>query len=125
MPANSQPIAFPAPKPPTVRDLVRHAQAEMRAELEPSRARELLVMLTALIGNVNAASREADMAYNVVLLQHLESSEKANRARIKAESSPEYLRAREARDTKAEIIESVRSLKACIASLSDEMKLAR
>ena len=109
----------------SVREMVRQAQAEMRGELAPSRARELLSMLTALLGNVNAESREADMAYNVVLLAHLDSSEKANRARIRAESTPEYLRKREASDTKAEIIESVRSLKKCIDSLSDEMRLSR
>lgn len=109
----------------SVRALVRQAQAEMRGDLQPARARELLTMLTALIGVVNLASREADLEYNRVLLRHLDTEEKANRARIRAESTPEFMRSREAKDCKQEIIESMRSLKKAIDSLSDEMRLSR
>ena len=97
----------------------------MRADLQPERARELLLLLSALLGNVNAESREADMAYNQVLLRQLDSSEKANHAKIRAESTPEYLRKREADDTKKELVISTQSLKKCIDSLSDEMRLSR
>ena len=97
----------------------------MRADLQPERARELLLLLSALLGNVNAESREADMAYNRILLSYLESSEKANHAKIRAESTPEYLRKREADDTKKELVISTQSLKKCIDSLSDEMRLSR
>lgn len=109
----------------SVRALVRQAQNEMRGDLQPGRARDLLTMLTALIGVVNAESRHADMAYNAVLLQHLDSDAKANHARIRAESTPEFLRAREVRDCKQEIVESIRSLKKFIDSLSEEMRLSR
>jgi hypothetical protein len=82
-------------------------------------------MLTALIGVVNLESRQADLDYNRVLVKHLESEKRANRAVILAESTPEYLRSREAKDCKQEIVESIRSLKKFIDSLSDEMRLSR
>ena len=110
----------------TVRDLVKAAQKEIRQpELGPDRARDLLVMLTSLYGNTLDEIRDADAAYNAVLLQHLESSEKANRAKIRAESTPEFQRRQEARDLKDLVIEMTRSLKYFIRSQSDEMNLAR
>lgn len=111
----------------TVRDLVRAAQREIRdtADLQPDRAAELLNHLAALMGNCNDEIREADAAYAAVLLAHLESSEKANRARIKAETSPEYQRKREARDTKELIVELARSLKYFLRAKADELELAR
>jgi hypothetical protein len=109
----------------SVRDLVRQAQNEMRGDLQPERARDLLTMLTALIGVVNLESRQADLAFNRVLVKHLETERRANRALILAEGSDEYMRAREAKDCKQEIVESIRSLKKFIDSLSDEMRLTR
>jgi len=109
----------------TVRGMVAEAQAEMRdAELQPERARALLTMLAALIGNCNAEIREADADYSAVLLRCLDSNEAANRARIRAECSPEYQRKREARDTKELVVELVRSLKYTLRSFEEEMRLA-
>jgi len=109
----------------TVRGMVAEAQAEMRdAELQPERARALLAMLSALIGNCNAELREAEAEYSTVLLRCLDSNEAANRARIRAECSPEYQRKREARDTKELVIELVRSLKYILRSSEEEMRLA-
>lgn len=111
---------------PTVRDLVRTIQHEVRTtELAPSRAAELLVQLTALIGNCNDEIRTADSDYAEILLVALESSEKVNRARIRAETTPAYRRKREARDTKELVIELVRSLKYLLRCVEEEMRLAR
>ena len=109
----------------TVRALIKQAQREIAAgELLPQRAAELLTMLTALIGNVNDEVRQADMAYATVLLQQLESEERANRARIRAETTPEYLRKREARDSKELVVELIRSLKYFLKAQADEMRLS-
>jgi len=109
----------------TVRDLVKQAQAEIRdTDLQPERARALLAHLSALLGNCNNAIREADAAYSDVLLRFLDGNEAANRARIRAECSPEFQRKREARDTKELVIEMVRSLKYFLRSLEEEMRLA-
>ena len=108
----------------TVRDLVKQAQQEIRdTDLSPDRARALLMQMSALIGNVNAEIRVADSEYATVLLSYLDGTEAANRARIRAECSPEFDRKREARDTKELVIEVVRSLKYFLKSLSDEMRM--
>ena len=106
--------------------MVREAQVEIRAgDLQPARAAELLVKLTALLGNTFEEIRQADHDYAVVLLCHLESESKANRAKIRAETSPEYRRKREARDTRELVQEMIGSLKYLLRSAEAEMRLAR
>ena len=111
----------------TVRDLVRAMQREIREtpDLLPDRAAEILNQLCSLLGNVNDEIRAADAVYASVLLSHLEAEEKANRARIKAETTPEYQRKREARDTKELVVELVRSLKYFLRSKTEELQYAR
>ena len=111
----------------TVRDLVRSMQQEVRdtADLLPGRAAEILMKLTALMGNCNDEIREADHAYSVVLLQFLDADEAANRARIRAETSLQFIRKREARDIKELVIELVRSLKYFLKAKEEEMRLSR
>lgn len=111
----------------TVRDLVRSYQRELQqtSDLLPDRAAELLTKLTALIGNINDEIREADAIYAGVLLAALDSEEKANRAKIRAEITAEYQRKREARDTKELAVELARSLKYFLKCKSDELQLSR
>lgn len=109
-----------------MRELVKRIQADVRSgELHPETARTHLLKLSALHGNVLEEIREADAEYAMVLLAHLESSEKANRAKIRAEISPEYRRKQEARDTRELVQEMVRSLKYYLRSQEEEMRLAR
>ena len=102
-------------------------QQEIRdtSDLLPDRAADMLIRLTALMGNCNDEIREADHAYSVVLLQFLDADEAANRARIRAETSLQFIRKREARDTKELVIELVRSLKYFLRSKAEEMELSR
>lgn len=102
-------------------------QIEIRdtEDLPPDRASALLNRLTALMGNCNDEIREADAEYAAHLLACLDSEEAANRAKIRAETSAEYLRKREARDTKELVVELVRSLKYFLRSKEEEMRLAR
>jgi len=110
----------------SVREMVKAMQQEMlTGDLPPTRATELLIRLSALIGNTNEEIRGADSAYAAVLLRELEQNEKANRARIRAETTEEYARKREARDTKELVLELTRSLKYLIRSAQEEMRLAR
>jgi hypothetical protein len=110
----------------TVRSLIRDIQIEVRdTELQPDHAADLLNKLTALLGNCNEEIREADVEYARVLLTHLESEEAANRAKIRAETTPEYQRKREARDTKELATELIRSLKYYLRSKEEEMRLSR
>lgn len=106
--------------------MVRDIQKELRdGALTPDLTRESLVKLTALLGNVTDEQREADHEYKLVLLGCLQGDDAANRARIRAEVTPQYQRAREAKDTRELVVEMVRSCKAYLRSLDEEMRLAR
>lgn len=109
----------------SIRERVKEIQKDLRdGALTPDMARESLVQLTALYGNVLDELREADADYKAVLLAHLNAETKANRARMHAEASPEYARVREADDCKKLVIEMVRSCKVYLRSLDEEMRLA-
>lgn len=109
-----------------IRERVKAIQKELRdGALTPDLTRESLVTLTALMGNVNDEQRAADHEYKLVLLGCLQGDEAANRARIRAEVTPQYQRAREAKDTAALVIEMIRSCKAYLRSLDEEMRLAK
>ena len=110
----------------TVRDLVKTMQIEIRdTDLQPDRAAELLAKLTALLGNCNDEIRVADGDYAKVLLGYLDGEDAANRARIRAETTPAFQRKREARDTKELVVELCRSLKYVLRSNEESMRLAR
>jgi hypothetical protein len=105
--------------------MIHEIQVEVReSDLQPDRAAELLNRLSALLGNVNQEIREADMAYAICLLRCLEAEERANRAKILAETTPEYMRKREARDTKELALEMCRSLKYYLRAKEEELRLA-
>lgn len=110
----------------SVRELVRLLQIEARdTDVTPTRAAEMALQLSALLGNCLAEIREADIDFNLVLKKCLESEEKANRARIIAETSDEYRRKREARDTKELVTEMIGSLKYICRAASEEARLTR
>lgn len=110
----------------TVRDRVRVIQRDLRDTAPtPEVVRRFLMTLTGLLGNVNQEQRDADMAYKLVLLKAYELEAHANRARIKAETSAEYLRSREAKDTRDLVVELIRSCKVYLRSLDEEMRLSQ
>ena len=110
----------------TVRELVRAAQHEIRAgDLTPAQASDLLAELTSLLSTVLEEIREAEMAYHKVLLAFLDSDEAANRARIRAQTTPEYSRAKEAKDTHTVLLELIRSLKIILKAQTEELRLTR
>lgn len=109
----------------TVRELVKQFQREIQStDLQPDRAAELLTKMTALLGNINDEIREADAIYAQHLLRCLQTAEKANHAKIQAETSQEYSRKREARDIRELVKEMIGSLKYFLRSKSDEMRLS-
>lgn len=111
----------------TVRELVRGYQREIQQteDLLPDRAADLLMKLTSLLGNCADEIRDADAEYGVTLLTFLDSEKKANRAKIRAEISPEYRRKQEARDTRELVVEMARSLKYFLRAKAEEMQLSR
>jgi hypothetical protein len=110
----------------TVRGWVHEMQQEiLQTELTPTRAAEIDTKLTALLGNVMSECRQADAAFNVVLLSFYESEEAASRAKIRAETTPEYARKREAKDTEKLCVELIRSLRQYQRTSRTEMDLSR
>lgn len=111
----------------TVREMIRQIQHELRPgeDVTPQRASELLVQLSSLYGNVLEEIRDADLEYARVLLRELEADQTAARARIRAETTPEHARKREARDFKELANTMIAGLKYLLKSQSDEMRLAR
>jgi hypothetical protein len=89
----------------------------------PHDAAEDLVQATALMANVHKDVREADHAYAVVLLRFLDADEAAARARIRAETSLEYLRKREAKDMGTFLEETVRTLKTLVKLEESQMRM--
>lgn len=110
----------------TVRERIGAIQKELaNGALTPDLARESLVRLTSLLGNVHDAQRKADHEYKLVLLGCMAGGEAANRARIRAEVSEQYQAATEMKDLANLVIEMIRSLKTYIRSLEEEQRLTR
>lgn len=108
---------------PSVRDRLRTMSHEIRdTDLSPARACELLAKLTALMGNIAEEVTDAELAYARVLSDAYHVEAKANRAKIAAETTPEYRRKREARDAAYLVEKLTQALKVIIRQSEAEMK---
>lgn len=108
----------------SVRELVNAIRNEVRdSEVSPERAAVLASQLSALLGNIAAEIRKADMAYNRVYALCLDEEKKANRAKIRAELTAEYESKREAHDLHMVAVEMVRSLRKLQDTYREEMRL--
>jgi len=110
----------------TIREIIKEKQNEvLRGNLLPERAAEMMTELASLIGNLNDEITKRDMEYNKVLLDHYDKEATANRAKIKAWTTPEYEAMRTARNTKELAIELIRSLKYFLKSFEEERQVSR
>lgn len=110
----------------SVRERISAIQKELRdGDVLPARAREMLMTLTSLYGNCLQEVTRAKAAYTAVLAQCLDEEKKANRAKIRAELSPEYEALQQASNAEALAEEMIRSLKVVLRSTEEEMRLAR
>lgn len=110
----------------TIRERITEYQNEIvKGDLLPGRASEILVELSALVGNVNDEIRTRDIEYSKILLKHYEQEATANRAKIKAETTPEYEAKRIARDTKELAVEMCRSLKFFLKAKGEEYEMGK
>jgi hypothetical protein len=108
----------------SVRDFVRAIQKELRdAELTPDRASELLNQATSLLGNCTDETRHAHQDYSHILLHALKTNEKANRAKIEAETSAQFLRWQEAKDTLKLTEQMIITLRQFLRTKESEMRL--
>jgi len=110
----------------SVRELIREIQVELRSgDVLPSRARELLMTLTSLYGNCVAEVTKTKAAYTAELARCLDTEKKANRAKIRAEMTPEFDAWQQAKDAETIALELTRSLKVVLKSIEEECRLAR
>jgi hypothetical protein len=110
----------------TVRSLVEEIQAEVKesAELLPARAADLLNRLTALYGNVLEDMTAADIAYNHVMAGALTSEDAANRAKVRAQTTPQYAEMRRAHNLEKLTVELIRTLKTFIKAKTEELRFS-
>lgn len=111
----------------SVRELVKAIQIEIRDKsITPDRAAVLVTKLAALLGNVGEEILEADMAFNLVFAELLDASKGiAARAKVKANTTPQYRRLQEAKGTRDQVETLVGSLKYLIRVAESEMRLSR
>ncbi len=110
----------------SVRDLVNGYKREVLAgDLTPYRASEIERALTALLGNLMDEQRIADSLYAEVLAAAMKVEQKANRAKVIAETSQEFLRKREVSDTFKHATQLIISLRGMIRMATEEMRLQR
>lgn len=101
-------------------------QAELlQPAVSPQVARKHLITLTAMWGDFAAAATEAEIAYATVEKDYLISEEASNRAEKLARATPEYARMRRAKGEEKFVLELIRSCKAAMRSIDEEMRLAR
>jgi len=105
----------------TIRERINNYQNEIiKGDLFPERAAEILTEISALLGNINDEMLKRDVEYNKVLLKYLEEEKTANRAKIKADISPEYELMKTARNTEKQVLEMIRSLKYLLRAKTEE-----
>jgi hypothetical protein len=110
----------------TVRERIAaiHAQ-QLRSTTTGVEAAQWLSVLGALTGNVLTEIREAEIAFSAVYAICLDTEEKANRAKIRAEQSPEWWRLREARDLLKQVEHQMATLKYLLRAHEADAKATR
>lgn len=110
----------------SVREMIKEIQDEIRdVEPTPTRASELVIKLSSLLGNVIDESLKADQAYNKVLNDLLDAEKTANKARIKADTTPEWVTKRQLENLEKLTIQMIRSLNKFVVMKTEELKSAR
>jgi len=110
----------------SIRDRIKVIQTQVvTSALTPSEVRDNLILLTGLFGNVLDEHREADAAYHLLVASYVEGGDAVNRAEIRASTSAQYARAREAKDAERLVLEMIRGAKTFLQSLDTEMRLSR
>ena len=110
----------------TVRQRMRTIQAAMlEGNVTPTFVRDALMELTGLAGSVADAQRQADQEYALVLAQELSQHKSVAAARIIAETTSAFWRAREAKDVADQVERTEMNCRHYLVSLNQEMRLAR
>jgi hypothetical protein len=97
----------------------------LQPDAGPQMARRHLVTLTAMWGDFASATTEAEIAYAHIEKDFLLAHEASNRAAAFARATPEYAKLRRAKSDEKFVLELIRSCKAAMKSIDEEMRMAR
>ena len=108
-----------------IRELISNYRNEVgKGNLAPQRAAEILTELSSIMGTILDEIQGCEMKYNKFLLKCYDSEQKANRAKIVAEISPEYEAMRTAKNTLKVVEEMIRALKYLLRALEEGYRQA-
>jgi hypothetical protein len=93
--------------------------------VSPQVARKHLITLTAMWGDYSTAFTSADLAYKHRLRVCKGQADSATAATMEAEDSEEYRAMRFAKADEAFVLELIRTCKAAMRSVEEEMRLSR
>lgn len=107
-----------------IREIIESRRTEIGdgTNLTPQRASQILVELANLTGNILAEITKAQIDYNLNLLYCYKQEEKANRAKIMADTGITYKTLQEAKNCHKVVDELVKSLKYLLRAYQDEWK---
>lgn len=106
----------------TIREQINGYRDELLKDLQPDRASEILKEMSALMGNISDEILKNEVAYNKVLLECLKNEKSANKAKITADITEEYINLKTARNTEKNATEMIRSLKYFIRQKEEEYR---
>lgn len=110
----------------TLRERINEYQSEILSkDLLPERASIILTEISALYGNILDRIKDTEMIYNKVLLAYLDSEQKANRAKIKAEITQEYQDLKDATNTEKVCLQMIRSLSKFLKAKESEYQTTK
>ena len=109
----------------TISELVESYQTRVfKGNLPGQEAAEILLELSALLGNINHEIRERQQKYIQAYRELLNMESTVARARIISMATPEWLSLQEAKDEKEVTLELIRSLKFYLRNLKDELEIS-
>jgi GTP cyclohydrolase III len=107
----------------SIREIVKELRMRARADnLNPAEAQDIAIKAASITGNCTNDIREAELAYNQVLLKARREERSAKDGEIVAKTTPEYQRYREAIDTFNEVKALSSTLKAVLRYKNEEMR---
>jgi len=110
----------------TLREMITKRQNEiLDGDLHPTRASEILTEISALYGNVLDEVKKRQIIYNKVLFDIYDEEKKANRAKLKAETTDEYENYLQAKNTEKLTLEMIRALKYFLRSKEEKMSFEK
>ena len=106
--------------------MVQRLFTDMMADrLDPATVTRIELQLSALAPNIAAERRKCGVDYKRILLTCYTEEKTANRAKLVAETMPEWARYEEAKDLERLVQEAIRTLRSAQRSMDAELRLQR